>query len=89
MVARARKHNESFDKYRANLKQEERELKARLRGQMNFISIRYFMAALKKAFSRKVTQKESHTFNEGRNARKRTLPTKAQRKAMRRAQHRG
>lgn len=42
MVARARRHDESYDKYRTNLKKEAIELKRRLKGTTGFSAVEFF-----------------------------------------------
>ena len=68
MVARARKHNESFKEYRNNLANEAWALKRRLSGTMGHISITY----LKDKVTGLIARKSFKVFNDGRNQLKNT-----------------
>lgn len=58
MVARARKHNESFKKYRINLKKEAAAEKARTRAP-GFISIEFFADKVKGMMKRTKTHSDN------------------------------
>ena len=69
MVARARKHNESFENYRENLKTEAFKLEMRLKGRMSHLSISFIKDKVRGLLRR------TSTFNAGRNAEKRKKAT--------------
>lgn len=85
MVARARKPGESYETYRKNLRREAIDEKIRLgTRRMRHISISYVFDTLRRLFMRA----PGKTYDTMQNAQKRARPSKAERKRMRRAQHR-
>lgn len=84
MVARTRKSKESFKAYRAALKREAEYEKARLSGRMSYVSISFIWDRLKELF---IAKERGRTFIDGRNQRKRLMPSKAERKRARRERH--
>jgi hypothetical protein len=61
MVARARRRDEAYDKYRKNLKIEAVEEKERLKGKMSFLSVQYFKKWIKEKLGWGVS-KETRTY---------------------------